>query len=53
MESRINIFEYIDFRKFLAKWRETEKKANPGISYEYLSIKLGQKSRSFCSGNFR
>jgi uncharacterized protein (TIGR02147 family) len=47
MKTKKNIFEYIDFRKFLTEWRKTEKDVNPGISYEYLSKKLEQKSRSF------
>ncbi|MBN1758670.1 MAG: TIGR02147 family protein [Chitinispirillaceae bacterium] len=44
-----NIFEFIDFRKFLTAWRETEKENNPGITLEYLSAKLGQKNRVYFS----
>jgi uncharacterized protein (TIGR02147 family) len=43
MTTEPNIFEYIDFRKFLTDWRESEKNKNPGLTHEYLSTKLGQK----------
>lgn len=44
-----NIFEYIDFRKFLTAWREAEKEVIPGLTHEYLSAKLGQKNRTYFS----
>ena len=47
MKTKPNIFEYIDFRKFLTAWRETEKEKNPGLTHEYLSAKLGQKNRTY------
>jgi uncharacterized protein (TIGR02147 family) len=49
MAQRINIFEYINYRKYLTDWREAEKKANPGLSHEYLNAKLGQNNRTFFS----
>jgi uncharacterized protein (TIGR02147 family) len=49
MEQRINIFEFIDYRRYLTAWRESEKKANPGLTHEYLCAKLGQKNRTYFS----
>lgn len=49
MEQKINIFEYIEYRKFLTTWRESERKANPGLTHEYLCAKLGQKNRTYFS----
>ena len=49
MATRPNIFEYIDFRKYLTDWREAEKKNNPGLTHEYLCSKLGQKTRAYFS----
>jgi uncharacterized protein (TIGR02147 family) len=49
MKTRPNIFEYIDFKKFLTAWREAEKLANPGLTHEYLCAKLGQKNRTYFS----
>jgi uncharacterized protein (TIGR02147 family) len=49
MAQRINIFEYIDYRKYLTDWRLAEKEANPGLSHEYLNAKLGQNNRTFFS----
>jgi uncharacterized protein (TIGR02147 family) len=49
MDPQINIFAYIDYKKYLTQWREAEKKANPGLTHEYLSAKLQQKGRSFFS----
>jgi uncharacterized protein (TIGR02147 family) len=47
MKTRPDIFEYIDFRKYLTAWREAEKENNPGLTHEYLSAKLGQKNRAY------
>jgi len=47
MQKNPNIFEYIDFRQFLADWRISEKKKNPGLTHESLCNALGQKNRSF------
>jgi uncharacterized protein (TIGR02147 family) len=49
MKTKPNIFEYIDFRKYLTAWREAEKKNNDGLTHEYLSAKLGQKNRAYFS----
>jgi uncharacterized protein (TIGR02147 family) len=49
MKTKPDIFEYIDFRKYLTAWREAEKAHNPGITHEYLSTKLGQKNRAYFS----
>jgi uncharacterized protein (TIGR02147 family) len=43
----LNIYEYIDYKKFLAAWREDEKRRNSGLTHEYLCGALGQKNRSF------
>lgn len=47
MSDKPNIFEYIDFRKYLKDWREATKSANPGLTHEYLCSKLGQKTRGY------
>lgn len=49
MKSHPNIFEFIDYKKFLTAWREAEKKNNPGLTHEYLCAKLGQKNRTYYS----
>lgn len=49
MEQRVNIFEFIDYRAYLSAWRDSEKKANPGLTHEYLCAKLGQKNRTYFS----
>lgn len=49
MSKKPNIFEFIDFRKYLTVWREAEKENNPGTTLEYLSTKLGQKNRTYFS----
>jgi uncharacterized protein (TIGR02147 family) len=49
MPKNPDIFEFIDFKKFLSAWREAAKKANPGLTHEYLSTKLGQKNRTYFS----
>jgi uncharacterized protein (TIGR02147 family) len=43
----LNIYEYIDYKKFLTDWREEEKRRNPGLTHEFLCITLGQRNRSF------
>lgn len=43
----LNIYEYIDYKKFLADWRKEEKSRNPGLTHEYLCSVLGLKNRSF------
>ena len=47
MKTIPNLFEFIDFRKFLVAWRKVKKENNPGITLEYLSMKLGQKNRAY------
>ncbi|MBN1575787.1 MAG: TIGR02147 family protein [Chitinispirillaceae bacterium] len=49
MKSKPNIFELIDYRKYLTAWRENEKENNPGLTHEYLCVKLGQKNRAYFS----
>ncbi len=49
MNAQPNIFEFIDFKKYLTAWREAEKKATPGLTHEYLCAKLGQKNRTYFS----
>lgn len=41
------VFEYIDYRKFLAAYYENRKKSFPGFSYRYFSQKIGLNSPSF------
>jgi uncharacterized protein (TIGR02147 family) len=43
----LNIYEYIDYKKYLNDWRKAEKRRNPGLTHEYLCFALGQKNRSF------
>jgi uncharacterized protein (TIGR02147 family) len=43
----LNIYEYIDYKKFLSDWRKAEKQRNPGLTHEYLCHALGQKNRSY------
>jgi hypothetical protein len=40
----LNIYEYIDYKKFLSDWRKAEKQRNPGLTHEYLCHALGQKT---------
>jgi uncharacterized protein (TIGR02147 family) len=49
MKFHLNIFEFIDYKKFLTAWREAEKENNPGLTHEYLCAKLGQKNRTYYS----
>jgi uncharacterized protein (TIGR02147 family) len=49
MKPRPNIFEFIDYKKFLTAWREAEKENNPGLTHEYLCAKLGQRNRTYFS----
>ena len=49
MKNRPNIFEFIDFKKFLTAWREAEKEINPGLTHEFLCAKLEQKNRTYFS----
>lgn len=42
-----NLFEYLDYRKYLADYYEERRKANPHFSYAVLSNQLGFKSRDF------
>jgi len=49
MKTRPNIFEFIDFKKYLIAWREAEKEKNPGLTHEFLCAKLGQKNRTYFS----
>jgi len=49
MNKKPNIFEFIDYKKYLTIWRLFEKDRNIGLTHEYLCNKLGQKNRSFYS----
>jgi len=49
MTTRPNVFEFIDYRKFLTEWRESKKDNNPGLTHEYLCAKLGQNNRTYFS----
>ena len=46
--TRPNIFEYIDFKQFLADAYNAKRRAEPGFTHAYICHKLGQpNSRSF------
>ncbi len=47
VKMNLNIYEYIDYKKYLSDWRKESKRCNPGLTHEYLCFTLGQKSRSF------
>jgi uncharacterized protein (TIGR02147 family) len=49
MEKGLNIFEYIDYKKYLMDWRKAERENSPGLTHEYLCRKLGQRNRSYYS----
>ncbi len=49
MTTKPNVFEFIDYRKFLTKWREIKKETIPGLTHEYLCAKLGQNNRTYFS----
>lgn len=49
MKTEPNIFEFLNFRKYLTVWREHQQKNNPEITLVYLSAKLGQKNRTYFS----
>jgi uncharacterized protein (TIGR02147 family) len=42
-----NIFDYLDYRRFLADYYQEQKKANPAFSYLYFARKAGHNSKSF------
>ncbi len=39
-----NIFEYIDFKKFLKDYRESKRATDPGFTNQYICHRLGQKN---------
>jgi uncharacterized protein (TIGR02147 family) len=43
----LNIFEYTDFRKYLADWFEEKKKTQPAFSYTSFAQKAGFSDRGF------
>ncbi len=43
----VNIFDYTDFKKYLADYYEEKKSKNPNFSYQYLADKAGFKNRGF------
>lgn len=43
----LNVFEYVDYKKYLCDWRREEKRRNPRLTHEYLCVALGQKNRSY------
>jgi uncharacterized protein (TIGR02147 family) len=45
---KLNIFEYLDFKKYLEDYYKSEKSLNPGFSHTYLCERLNQKkTRSY------
>ncbi len=49
MTSKVDIFKFLDYRKYLQAWRLEEKRLTPGLTHEYLCFSLGQRNRSFFS----
>jgi uncharacterized protein (TIGR02147 family) len=43
----VNIFEYMDYRKFLHDYYNDRKRQNPAFSYEVFARKAGFKSKGF------
>jgi uncharacterized protein (TIGR02147 family) len=43
----INVFDYSDFRKYLADYYEDKKKGNPRYSYQVIANKAGIKNKGF------
>jgi uncharacterized protein (TIGR02147 family) len=43
----VNVFEYTDFRKYLAELYAYRKKENPNFSYKYIANKAGFKNKGF------
>ncbi len=43
----INVFDYSDFRKYLADYYADKKKANPRFSYQIIANKAGIKNKGF------
>lgn len=44
--SSFTIYDYLDYQKFLADWRQNEKQKDPGLTHEYLCSRLGRKNRT-------
>jgi uncharacterized protein (TIGR02147 family) len=42
-----NIFAYFNYRDFLRDYYIEQKSINPAISYRYLALKAGFKTKSF------
>lgn len=43
----VNVFDYIDFRVYLANWYEAKKQLNPVFSYQHIADKAGIKNKGF------
>jgi uncharacterized protein (TIGR02147 family) len=43
----VNVFDYLDYRKFLKAWFEEKKRENPRYSFRVLADQAGFKSKSF------
>ena len=43
----VNVFEYTDFRKYLADYYADQKTQNPSFSYKYFAEKAGFKNKGF------
>jgi|WetSurMetagenome_2_1015567.scaffolds.fasta_scaffold148597_2 uncharacterized protein (TIGR02147 family) len=43
----VNVFDYTDFRKYLAEYYEEKKRNNPRFSYQIIADKAGIKSKGF------
>lgn len=47
MNKRINVFDYTDYRKYLAEYYSSQKTINPAFSYRYFAKKAGISSSGF------
>jgi len=43
----VKIFQYLNYREYLADWFQEKKKLNKSFSYKVLANKAGFKSKSF------
>jgi uncharacterized protein (TIGR02147 family) len=43
----INVFDYNDFRTYLADWYDAKKKDNPNFSFQLIANKAGIKNKGF------
>lgn len=49
MDAVIDIYEYLDYKKYLVEWRIESRKVNTHLTHEYICRALGQNNRSYFS----